>query len=152
MVHPPKFITQCVSYFDIQPKNEPFAQMRTCTARLCNFCTQTAIFFFMESQGLDLFHGMMLNIPIVLVDENDIWIDKVHMAWFHTLPILPNWLKFETQEHGLDPFCQSYFEPFLDIIFMDSPKHPYSRELLTLFWSYFLPDSFNLLLTMNQIV
>jgi len=81
--HPLESVTCCVSCFRFQPKNKPFQPIGTSSAKICPACARTAILdddaarrlyenvlSFMEGQGLDMFQGRMLNIPIHLVGEN----------------------------------------------------------------------------------
>ena len=81
--HPPESIIRCVSCFRFQPKFKPFQQLGTSAARICPACARTAILddnaarrlyeniiSFLECQGLDMFQGKMLNVPIQLVDED----------------------------------------------------------------------------------
>ena len=81
--HPLESVTCCVSCFRFQPKNQPFQPIGTSSAKICPACARTAILddnaarrlyenvlSFMECQGLDMFQGRMLNIPIHLVGEN----------------------------------------------------------------------------------
>jgi hypothetical protein len=81
--HSLQSVTRCVSCCRFEPKNHPFTQIGTSSAKICSACARTAILddiaarelyenvlSFMETQGLDMFQGKMLNIPVYLVDEN----------------------------------------------------------------------------------
>ena len=81
--HPIESVIRCVSCFRYQPKNQPFTAIGTSSARICPACARTAILDdtaarrlyenvlqFMQSQGLDMFQGKMMNVPVYLVDEN----------------------------------------------------------------------------------
>lgn len=81
--HSLESLNRCVSCFRFEPKNHPFTQIGTSSAKICSACARTAILddlaarqlyenvlSFMDSQGLDMYQGKMLNIPVHLVDEN----------------------------------------------------------------------------------
>ncbi|GFH52956.1 hypothetical protein CTEN210_09432 [Chaetoceros tenuissimus] len=80
--HDSNSITRCVSCYRFEPRDRRFQRIGTSNAKICTACARTAILddhaakllyenvlSFLDSEGLDLFDGKMLNIPIHLADE-----------------------------------------------------------------------------------